>query len=77
VLTTKFDILEKTRVSSLSNWNIRFYSYKMVNISKWMSNYIFNKLGHANMFFRSHTYFSDNLVEFHSRNKEVLHTSRR
>jgi hypothetical protein len=34
-------------------------------------------LDHVCMFFRLCTNFSDNLVEFHSRNKEVLQTIRR
>jgi hypothetical protein len=33
-------------------------------------------LDHAGMFFRLCTCFSDNLVEFHSRNKKVLQTIR-
>jgi hypothetical protein len=36
--------------------------------------YTFHKLYHASMFFRLCTCFLDNLVEFHSRNKEVLQT---
>jgi hypothetical protein len=39
--------------------------------------YIFHKLDHASMFFKLCTCFSDNLIEFHSRNKEVLQTTRR
>jgi hypothetical protein len=38
--------------------------------------YIFHKLDHAGMLFRLCTCFSDNLVEFHTRNKEVLQTIR-
>jgi hypothetical protein len=38
--------------------------------------YIFHKLYHAGMFFRLCTCFSGNLVEFHSRTKEVIQTSR-
>jgi hypothetical protein len=37
--------------------------------------YIFHKLDYACMFFRLCMCFSDNLVEFHSRNKEVLQTT--
>jgi hypothetical protein len=39
--------------------------------------YIFHKLDHIGMFFKFCTSFSDNLVEFYSRNKEVLETTRR
>jgi hypothetical protein len=38
--------------------------------------YIFHKLDHAGMFFRLCTCFLDNLVDFQSRNKEVLQTIR-
>jgi hypothetical protein len=38
--------------------------------------YIFHKLNHASMFCKLCTCFSDNLVEFHSRNKEVLQITR-
>jgi hypothetical protein len=38
--------------------------------------YIFHKLDHTGMFFRLCTCFSNNLVQFHSRNKEVLQTTR-
>jgi hypothetical protein len=34
--------------------------------------YIFHKLDHVGMFFRLCTCFSNNLIELHSRNKEVL-----
>jgi hypothetical protein len=61
VLTTKFDILDKSEhpVFIVIRWLIFLNGCQL---------YIFHKLDHAGMFFRSCTCFSDNLVEFHSRN---------
>jgi hypothetical protein len=39
--------------------------------------YIFHKLNHADIFSRLCTCFLNNLIEFHSRNNEVLQTTRR
>jgi hypothetical protein len=77
VLTIKFDILEKSEVLNSQIGRSGFYSYKMVNIFKWRSALYISQVGHACMFFRLCTCFSDNLVEFHSRNKEVLKMTRR
>jgi hypothetical protein len=77
VLTIKFDILEKSEVLNSQIGRSDFYSYKMVNIFKWRSALYISQVGHACMFFRLCTCFSDNLVEFHSRNKEVLKMTRR
>jgi hypothetical protein len=62
----------KTGGSGLPNHNVHFYTYKMVNISKWTPSLHISQVGHTCMFFRLCTCFLDNLVEFHSRNKEVL-----
>jgi hypothetical protein len=36
------------------------------------TNFIFYKFDHTCMFFRLRTCFSDNLIEFHSRNKKSV-----
>jgi hypothetical protein len=72
VLTTKFDILEKSEDPVYQIIMSIFYTYKMVNISKWTPSLHISQVGHTCMFFRLCTCFLDNLVEFHSRNKEVL-----
>jgi hypothetical protein len=77
VLTTKFDIVE--------NWSVRFVKpehpiFTMIRWSIFLNEgqlYIFHKLDHVDMFLRLCTCFSDNLVEFHSRNKKMLQTTRR
>jgi hypothetical protein len=38
---------------------------------------MFHKLDNAGMLYGLCTFFSNNLVEFHSRNKEVFHPTRR
>jgi hypothetical protein len=68
VLTTNFDILWKPEhpFFTVVRWSIFPNGVKL---------YIFHKLDHASMFFRLCMCFSENLVEFHSRNKEVLQTT--
>jgi hypothetical protein len=65
VLTTNFDILWKPEhpFFTVVRWSIFPNGVKI---------YIFHKLDHASMFFRLCMCFSENLVEFHSRNKEVF-----
>jgi hypothetical protein len=47
----------------------------MVNISKWRPSLYISQVGPYMHVFRLCTCFSDNLIEFHSRNKEVLQTT--
>jgi hypothetical protein len=78
VLMTKFDILGKSMVVSDSQiGRSRLHNSKMVNISKWRSTLYISQIGHTSMIFKLCTCFSDNLVEFHSKNKEVLEMTRR
>jgi hypothetical protein len=75
MLTTKFDILEKQECPVYQTVTSVFTVIRrsiFLNIGQL---YIFHKLDHAGMFFRLCKCFSDNLVEFHSRNKEVLQTT--
>jgi hypothetical protein len=77
MLTIKFDIMGKSGVLYSQSGRSDFYGYKIVNISKWRSALYISQVVHIYMFFRLCTYFLDNLVEFHSRNKEILETARR
>jgi hypothetical protein len=78
MLTTKFDILKK-------NQSILFAKpeYLVFTVIRWSiflnggQLYIFHKLDHRVMFSRLCTYFLDNFVEFHSKNKKVFQTKRR
>ena len=45
VLTTKFDILGKTECPVFQTGTSDFYSYKIVNISKWMSTLYISQVG--------------------------------
>jgi hypothetical protein len=72
VLTTKFDIMRKLEGLVSQIRTSGFYSYGMANISRWRSTLYISKVGLCRHVFRLCTCFSDNLVEFHSRNNEVL-----
>jgi hypothetical protein len=76
VLTTKFDIIEKLECPVSQTEISDFYSYKMVNICKWMSTLYISQVGSYIHVFRLCTCFSDNLIKFHSINKEVFQTTR-
>jgi hypothetical protein len=49
-----------------------FYGYKIIIIFKWRLVLYISQVGHIVIFFRLCKCFLDNLVEFHSRNKELL-----
>jgi hypothetical protein len=57
VLTTKFDILGKSEVPESQIGRSDVYSYKMVNISKWMSALYISQVGHTCIFFMLCTCF--------------------
>jgi hypothetical protein len=57
----------KHPVFTVIRWSIFLYGVEL---------YIFHKLDHTNMFLRLCMYFSNNLDEFHSRNKEVVQKTR-
>jgi hypothetical protein len=71
VLTTKYDILGKLECPICQIRTSSFCSDKMVNIYEWMPSLYISHV------FRLCMCFSNNLVEFHWRNKEVLQTTRR
>jgi hypothetical protein len=75
VLTTNFDILRKPKCPFCQTETSDFYSDNMINISKWKPILYISQFGPC--FFRLCTCFLNNLVEFYSRNKEVLQTIRR
>jgi hypothetical protein len=78
VLTTKFDILEKNHSVMFAKSEHPIFT--VIRRSIFLNGgqlYIFHKLDHVVMFLRLCTCFLDNLVKFHSRNKEVLQTIRR
>jgi hypothetical protein len=76
VLMTKFDILGKSEClvsqTGTSDFAVMTWSIFLNECQI----YIFHKLDHTDMFFRLCICFSDNLVEFHSRNKEVPQMTR-
>jgi hypothetical protein len=69
VLMTNFDIMEKLECAVSQIGTSSFYSDKMVNISKWGPTLYISQVTICKHVFRLCTCFSDNLVEFHSRNK--------
>jgi hypothetical protein len=75
-LTTKFDILVKIGVSDFQTGSSGFTVVRWSIFPNGDQFYIFHNLDHTCMFFRLCTCFSDNLVQFHSRNKEVLQAIR-
>jgi hypothetical protein len=72
VLTTKFGIMKKPECPVCQTGTFDFYSDNMVNISKWRSTLYILQVGPCRHVFRLCTCFLGNLVEFHSRNKEVI-----
>jgi hypothetical protein len=72
VLMTKFDILGNRSVLCP---DAGLYSDKMINISKWRPKLYISQVGPYMHVFRLCICFSDNLVEFHLRNKEMLQTT--
>jgi hypothetical protein len=76
MLTTKFDIIEKSEYPVFQTETSGFYSYKMINIFKLRSTLYISQVGPYMHVYRLCTCFSDNLIEFHSRNKEVLQITR-
>jgi hypothetical protein len=74
VLTIKFNILGKLESPVYQTRTSGFYSDKKVNIYKWRSTLYISQVGPCRHVFRLCTCFLDNLVKFHSRNKEVIQT---
>jgi hypothetical protein len=77
MLMTKFDTLKKNR--SVLFAKSEHPVFTVIRLSIFLNGcqfYIFQKLNHAGMLFRLCTCFSNNLVEFHSRNKELLQNTR-
>jgi hypothetical protein len=73
---TKFDILKKSECLIFQTGSSIFYSYEMINISKWRSALCILQVGPYMHIFQVIHVFLRYLVEFHSRNKEVLQTRR-
>jgi hypothetical protein len=69
VLMIKFDNLKKSEYPFFQTETSDFYSDKMVNISKLRPTLYISQVVPCKHIFRLCTCFSDNLVEFHSRNK--------
>jgi hypothetical protein len=76
VLMTKFDILGKSECPVCQTETSGFYNDKMVNISKWRPTLYISQVVPYTQVFRLCTCFLGNLVEFHSRNQDVLQTTR-